>query len=93
MERVCEFEECGILFTAKTHNQKYCCDEHRNRATNRRIMARYYESKARRGGAHRVCSTPGCATRLSRYNPSRVCAKCEAEIQAAEKARLRSLFS
>lgn len=63
----------------KTHNMKYCSDEHLRLATNARIMEKYYERKDRRGGKKRICSTKGCQTILSRYNESKYCSKCDAK--------------
>ena len=77
---ICANKEClnGKEFTAKTHNQKYCSDECCRIATNRRIMEKYYEKKAIRLGAPRVCKK--CKTKLSRYNQSDVCSTCEKKI-------------
>lgn len=83
--RVCAFEDCGCNFKSKTHNQKYCCDEHLKEATNRRTMARYYQNKARKQGAVRLCQ---CGTVLSRYNVLSLCSKCETKIEAESKAKL-----
>lgn len=55
-------------------------------------MKKYYETKSRRKGAVRVCKTPGCSTRLSRYNPDKICAKCEAEEKAADKKRMLDML-
>jgi hypothetical protein len=70
----------------------YCCPDHLRLATNARIMERYHESKANRNGKARVCSTPGCATLLSRYNDEKVCAKCLAEHEAAERRRMLEIY-
>lgn len=72
---ICANKECAKVFNAKTHNQKYCCDECCRIATNKKIMEKYYEKKAIRSGAKRECKI--CKSRLSRYNQSNVCAKCE----------------
>jgi hypothetical protein len=61
---ICSNKECAKDFNAKTHNQ-----------TNKKIMEKYYEKKAIRSGAKRECKV--CKSRLSRYNQSTVCAKCE----------------
>lgn len=84
MNRTCAWELCGAEFIKKTHNQRYCSDEHCKLATNQRIMRKYYESKARRKGAVRLCA---CGTKLSRYNESRICSACESR-QAKEKKQL-----
>lgn len=78
---VCAYELCGEEFIKATHNMRYCSESHCKLATNARIMRKYYESKARRKGAKRVCA---CGTQLSRYNEKRICASCEAR-QAKEK--------
>lgn len=72
---ICFNKECSKEFDAKTHNQKYCCDECCRIATNKKIMEKYYEKKAIRSGAKRECKV--CKSRLSRYNQSATCAKCE----------------
>lgn len=72
---ICANKECAKEFDAKTHNQKYCCDECCRVATNKKIMEKYYEKKAIRSGAKRECRV--CKSRLSRYNQSKICAKCE----------------
>lgn len=90
MSRDCEF--CGETFEAKTHNNKYCCPEHLRLATNKKVMDRYYASRARRQQEGRACSK-GCGTSLSRYNPRDVCAKCEAEIATAKKKRLMEILN
>lgn len=77
--RVCAHTECGKPFEAKTHNQRYCSDECCRLATNKRIMDRYYERKARRKGGFRECATTTCQTRLNRYNDSEICGLCSAK--------------
>lgn len=72
---ICANKQCAKDFNAKTHNQKYCCDECCRVATNKKIMDKYYEKKLIRSGAKRECRL--CKSRLSRYNQSNVCSKCE----------------
>jgi len=72
---ICANKDCAKEFDAKTHNQKYCCDECCRVATNKKIMEKYYEKKAIRSGAKRECKF--CKSRLSRYNQSKVCSRCE----------------
>lgn len=91
-QAVCAYKECGKLFTKTTHNQKYHDEECCRLATNARIMEKYYERKARRGGAKRICASPGCQTQLSRYNPNKICAKCEESATAAAKKTLLDLM-
>jgi hypothetical protein len=71
---VCLNSECGQVFSAKTHNQKYCSDECCRVSTNKRIMEKYYEKKAIKNGAPRKCK--GCSGLLSRYNDQPYCARC-----------------
>lgn len=92
-EKECQWKECDVLFVPKTHNMKYCCDEHLRLATNARIMEKYYERKARRGGSKRFCDTPGCQTILSRYNETRYCAKCESQESHNENQRLLDIIN
>jgi hypothetical protein len=49
-------------------------------------MEKYYEKKAIRNGAKRICKK--CNTRLSRYNESEVCAGCQKKIDITQKAKL-----
>lgn len=72
---ICANKECAKDFNAKTHNQKYCSDECCRIATNKKIMEKYYEKKAIRSGSKRECKH--CGARLSRYNQSSICSKCE----------------
>jgi hypothetical protein len=77
--RVCSWEKCEEEFTPVTSNQIYHSEECQRLATNARIMRKYYERKAIRQGARRVCEAPGCVTILSRYNDSKLCATHEAK--------------
>ena len=89
--RTCAFSDCGKEFTPKTHNQRYCSDECCRVATNRRIMERYYEKKARRTGGQRECKSITCTTRLNRYNDSDYCASCSAKRSGSDRNSLLSL--
>lgn len=71
---ICANPECLKEFSSKTHNQKYCTDECCRIATNKRIMEKYYEKKAIKNGAVRLCKT--CSSLLSRYNDSNLCSVC-----------------
>ena len=88
---ICSNPECAKEFNAKTHNQKYCTDECCRIATNRRIMEKYYEKKAIKNGAHRVCKT--CKTKLSRYNQGNICSTCEKNINYDSKKAIWSIIS
>jgi hypothetical protein len=70
--KVCGF--CGTEFQTKKKNQKYCDNICCRGATNKRIMERYYENKARLSGIKRLCS---CGKLLSRYNSASLCGACE----------------
>lgn len=70
----CFNNTCNKEFTPKTHNQKYCSDECCRISTNRKIMEKYYEKKAIKNGAKRLCAK--CKARLSRYNIEPVCNLC-----------------
>ena len=73
---ICFNKDCQKEFDAKTHNQKYCCDECCRVATNKRIMEKYYEKKAiRNGTVIRKCKK--CKTQLSVYHNQDVCSVCE----------------
>jgi hypothetical protein len=87
----CSNSECAKNFNPKTHNQKYCSDECCRIATNRRIMEKYYEKKAIRNGAPRVCKK--CKTKLSRYNQNEVCSTCEKKIAIDSKNAIWSILS
>ena len=56
-------------------------------------MEKYYERKARRQGAVRRCKNPECDTKLSRYNDSWLCGKCETKDEADTKRKLLDLLS
>lgn len=69
--KVCGF--CGIEFETKKKNQKYCDQICCRGATNKRIMQKYYENKARLKGFKRYCE---CGQELSKYNSNSVCNLC-----------------
>lgn len=74
----CAREGCDEQYLKKTHNQKYCTDECCRLATNSRIMIGYYKTRDRQRGVERWCEV--CtSTKLSRYNPSDICAACKAK--------------
>lgn len=88
---ICANKECAQNFEAKTHNQKYCSDECCRVATNRRIMEKYYEKKAIRGGASRSCKK--CNLILSRYNQSDICSSCEKNSGIKNKNKLMGMIN
>ena len=85
---ICANLECKKEFQPKTHNQKYCTDDCCRTATNRRIMEKYYEKKAIRNGALRICKK--CKTKLSRYNDTALCVSCTRKVEkdADNKSKL-----
>lgn len=87
--KVCANETCENIFTPNKHNQIYCCSECCKIATNRKVMAKYYERKARLNGAERVCA---CGAKLSRYNDSKVCVSCSQQHQREEREKLMRII-
>lgn len=76
--------ECGAEFEFKTHNQKYCSYPCCRKATNKKIMEKYYEKKDRLNGKPRHCK---CGAPISRYNPEDICQVCvEKEKKENKKA-------
>lgn len=65
--------ECSQNFEFKTHNQKYCSPECCRTATNKRIMQKYYERKARLSGEIVSCK---CGAQLSKYSTDKICSLC-----------------
>lgn len=90
--RICANTDCGKEFTPRTHNQRYDTDECCRKATNARLMEQYYDKKARRQGAIRVCEREGCKTKLSRYNDGKVCEACESGDKKSDRARLLEMI-
>lgn len=76
--QICAAEGCENTFEKRTHNQKYCSNECCQIETNKKMKAAYHERVAIKRGKARVCSQ--CQiTKLSRYNPGRICGSCEEE--------------
>jgi hypothetical protein len=88
---ICANKECAIDFDARTHNQKYCSDECCRVATNKRIMEKYYEKKAIKGGATRLCKT--CHSQLSRYNQDNLCSTCEKSTEIKSKLMMMEILN
>jgi hypothetical protein len=88
---ICSNTECAKDFEAKTHNQKYCCDECCRVATNRRIMEKYYEKKAIKNGATRLCKK--CKITLSRYNQHNLCSLCEKNNGLDNKSKILGMIN
>lgn len=83
---ICANSDCSKDFESKTHNQKYCSDDCCRVATNKKIMEKYYEKKAIRNGAVRLCKK--CKSKLSRYNSENVCSKCVKSNNSQHKENL-----
>ena len=81
--KVCGF--CGIEFETKKKNQKYCDQTCCRGATNKRIMQKYYENKARLKGFKRYCE---CGQVLSKYNSNTVCNLCENKNKINNKQKI-----
>jgi len=54
-------------------------------------MEKYYEKKAIKNGATRICKS--CKTKLSRYNQQSVCSSCEKNINQQAKAAIWSILN
>jgi len=87
---ICANTECAKDFDSKTHNQKYCSDECCRVATNKRIMQKYYEKKAIKNGASRLCKE--CKSQLSRYNAENICSSCLKETNPRSKKLLQDII-
>lgn len=86
---ICSNTDCSKEFKAKTHNQKYCTDECCRIATNKRIMEKYYEKKAIKKGAVRLCKK--CKSQLSRYNSEDTCSSCVKKSSEKLKSVLKGI--
>lgn len=64
---------CNHPFESNKKNQKYCSPACCRLATNKKIMAKYYENKKRLNGEKRYCE---CGQLLSRYNENNLCSPC-----------------
>lgn len=64
---------CNQPFESNKKNQKYCSPACCRLATNKKIMAKYYENKKRLSGEKRYCE---CGQLLSRYNENNSCSPC-----------------
>lgn len=90
MPNLCAY--CSKEFEKKTHNQKYCDSECCRKATNERIMKRYYERRDNRLGVNkRVCKNPDCNIPLSRYNEESYCSR-HATYRGGEKQKLMEIL-
>lgn len=87
----CENTGCEVVFTKRTHNQRYHDDECCRLATNRKIMDKYYERKARRLGQARHCAN--CGNSLSRYNSDSICNACTLKQEVERNQAVSSMLS
>lgn len=90
---VCAYKKCGIIFEKKTHNQKYHSNECCQLATREKAMEKYYDKKARKQGAKRICASPKCNTQLSRYNESKFCAECSSKEEEFTNKKFLEMIS
>lgn len=89
----CAREGCDVMFEKTARTKKYHNAECCKKATSEKAMAKYYEKKARKSGAKRVCRGANCSTLLSRYNESKYCQKCTAEKEHKTNQKLLELIS
>lgn len=83
---ICARTECNTEFAKRTHNQKYCSEECCRKATNDKIMVRYYDDKERKSGKPRFCY---CGVKLNRYNYGDLCSACQAQTLLDDQAYIR----
>jgi rubrerythrin len=88
--KVCADETCENVFSPNKHNQIYCSAECCRVATNRRLLDKYYEKKARLQGKVRTCKS--CGQKLSRYNSQKVCSICQQAQDSEKKTNLKRLI-
>lgn len=88
----CENTGCDVVFTKKTHNQRYHDDECCRLATNAKIMEKYYARRAQRLGHARYCQI--CTTaKLSRYNSDSVCGPCSLQREVDKNKSVLSMLN
>jgi hypothetical protein len=56
-------------------------------------MEKYYEKKAIRSGAVRLCKSKGCGKQLSRYNYESICSACESSSVKSAKKKLLDMIN
>lgn len=86
-ERVCANEDCNNTYVQTAHNKIYCSDECCKKATNKKIMEKYYAKKHRRSGALIECDR--CSAALSRYSDDHLCAACRSEVTRGSAVALQ----
>lgn len=87
----CENKGCDVVFTKKTHNQRYHDDECCRLATNSKIMEKYYQRRAQKLGLARSCKV--CEKALSRYNPDSICNSCSLNRELERNQSVLSMLS
>lgn len=63
---------------------RYCSDECCRIATNKRIMEKYYERKAKMAQP-RFCAASHCGTKLNKYNSNDYCSVCQSATNKRDK--------
>ena len=56
-------------------------------------LEKYYDKKARKQGAKRICASPKCNTQLSRYNESKFCAECSSKEEEFTNKKFLQMIS
>lgn len=92
MEAICKNNECNNRFTKRKSNQIYCSDSCCQTVTNKRLMVKYHEDRARLAGKTRFCSECN-ETKLSRYNESTVCNLCQARKRTLARNELLDMIN
>lgn len=80
---------CGEEFESNKKNQKYCTPACCRVATNKKIMERYYEKKARLSGQKRYCD---CGQLLSRYNEGDHCFVCIEKEKSEDDSKITGVI-
>lgn len=91
-EAVCDNTECDDTYMKRTSNQRYCSEACRKEVTNRNLVQKYHETRARIKGQVRLCGMCN-ETRLNRYNPSLVCNLCSAKEKREKREDLLAMFN
>jgi hypothetical protein len=86
----CENKGCDVVFTKKTHNQRYHDAECTRLATNMKIMEKY-QRRAQKLGIERECTS--CNNPLSRYNSGTVCNSCSLKHEVERNQSVLSMLT
>jgi len=87
----CENKGCAVVFSKKTHNQRYHDDECCRLATNAKIMEKYYQRRAQKLGLARSCAA--CNKPLSRYNSDTICNSCSLRRETERNQSVMSMLT